>query len=238
MSNSWKIYKSFLLIKYLLLTFHFTNFFTNIIIFYRINILWIFLICLNKIIYIIAPERLDEGHAIKVTESDGSATIKVTVGYPQGEQSELDVDVALMVYRASDYEEGNPPIDQLTTKTITGILKGDSRPVTLHMLISASIVFILLTTMLGDFHLPNTVTGWWAISSGPLFYAFAIISLFIAIAILGPIKASMTMNLEPVSSILLGFLILNQSLTNQQILGSAIVIISILLIQQSNKKKI
>ena len=27
--------------------------------------------------------------AIKVTESDGSATIKVTVGYPQGEQSEL-----------------------------------------------------------------------------------------------------------------------------------------------------
>ena len=34
-----------------------------------------------------------------------------------------------MVYRASDYEEGNPPIDQLTTKTITGILRGDSRPV-------------------------------------------------------------------------------------------------------------
>ena len=50
---------------------------------------------------------------------------------------------------------------------------------------------------------------------------------------IAPIKASMTMNLEPVSSILLGFLILNQSLTNQQILGSAIVIISILLIQIS-----
>ena len=67
--------------------------------------------------------------AIKVTESDGSATIKVTVGYPQGEQSQLDAEVSLMVYRAVDYEEGNPPIDELTTKTITGILKGDSRPV-------------------------------------------------------------------------------------------------------------
>ena len=67
--------------------------------------------------------------AIKVTEADGSATIKVTVGYPQGEQSELDAEVSLMVYRAVDYEEGNPPIDQLTTKTIAGILKGDSRPV-------------------------------------------------------------------------------------------------------------
>ena len=116
--------------------------------------------------------------------------------------------------------------------------KGDSRPVTLHMLIAASAVFIVLTTVLGDFHLPNTVTGWWAFTSGPFFYAFAIISLFIAIAILGPIKASMTMNLEPVSSMLLGFVILNQSLSNQQILGSAIVIISILLIQQSNKKNI
>jgi|TARA_B110000263_G_C15306064_1_gene510434 drug/metabolite transporter (DMT)-like permease len=115
--------------------------------------------------------------------------------------------------------------------------KGDSRPVTLHMLISASIVFIILTATLGEFHLPNTIIGWWAFSSGPFFYSFAIISLFIAIAILGPIKASMTMNLEPISSMLLGFLILNQSLNNQQVFGSAVVIISILLIQQSNKQK-
>jgi len=67
--------------------------------------------------------------SIKVTEADGSATIKVTVGYPQGEQSQLDTDVALKVYRASDYAEGGAPIDELTTKTITGLLKGDSRPI-------------------------------------------------------------------------------------------------------------
>ncbi len=67
--------------------------------------------------------------AIKVTESDGSATIKVTVGYPQGEQSELDVDVAMHVYKASDYADGNPPIDTLTLKSITGLLRGDSKSV-------------------------------------------------------------------------------------------------------------
>ena len=67
--------------------------------------------------------------SIKVTEADGSATIKVTVGYPQGEQSQLDTDVVLKVYRASDYAEGGAPIDELTTKTITGLLKGDSRPI-------------------------------------------------------------------------------------------------------------
>ena len=54
--------------------------------------------------------------AIKVTESDGSA--RITVGYPQGEQSELDVDVAMHVYKASDYTNGNPPVDTLTVKSI------------------------------------------------------------------------------------------------------------------------
>ena len=67
--------------------------------------------------------------AIKVTESDGSATIKVTVGYPQGEQSELDVDVAMHVYKASDYANGNPPVDTLTVKSIEGLIRGDSRSV-------------------------------------------------------------------------------------------------------------
>ena len=67
--------------------------------------------------------------AIKVTESDGSATIKVTVGYPQGEQSELDVDVAMHVYKATDYANGNPPVDTLTVKTIEGLIRGDSRAV-------------------------------------------------------------------------------------------------------------
>ena len=38
--------------------------------------------------------------AIKVTESDGSATIKVNVGYPQGEQAQIDAEVSLMVYKA------------------------------------------------------------------------------------------------------------------------------------------
>ena len=41
----------------------------------------------------------------------------------------MDADVLLRVYKASDYDTGNPPVDELTTKTITGILKGDSRPI-------------------------------------------------------------------------------------------------------------
>ncbi|OIR20789.1 MAG: hypothetical protein BEU01_00735 [Marine Group III euryarchaeote CG-Epi4] len=67
--------------------------------------------------------------AFKVTENDGSAELRVTIGYPQGEQSELDVEIAMHVYKASDYADGNPPIDTLTVKTIEGLMRGDSKAI-------------------------------------------------------------------------------------------------------------
>jgi PKD repeat protein len=67
---------------------------------------------------------------IFVTSSNGSATISVSVGYPQGESSSLDVEVGLLIYHATDYAEGNPPIGLAGMKYIDSILRGDSRPIT------------------------------------------------------------------------------------------------------------
>lgn len=110
---------------------------------------------------------------------------------------------------------------------------GDSRPVTLHMLTAASILFVVVTAALGEFALPETTQGWWAFSTGPFFYAFAIISIFIAMSILGPIRSSMTMNLEPVSSMVFGFVILGQALTGLQMLGAVLVIVAVLAVQRA-----
>lgn len=110
---------------------------------------------------------------------------------------------------------------------------GDSRPVTLHMLSAASFVFIIVTAALGEFALPDTARAWWAFSTGPFFYAFAIVSIFVAMSILGPIRTSMTMNLEPVSSMVLGFVLLDQALNGLQILGAALVIVAVLTIQRT-----
>ena len=49
----------------------------------------------------------------------------------------MDVEVGLLVYRASDYSEGNPPIDSLTVKSINGILRGDSRPISFTWAVSS-----------------------------------------------------------------------------------------------------
>ena len=65
----------------------------------------------------------------RVIEKDGSVELKVTVEYPQGEEAQLDVGVSMHVYKASDYANGNPPIDTLTFKTISGLMKGDSESI-------------------------------------------------------------------------------------------------------------
>ncbi len=110
---------------------------------------------------------------------------------------------------------------------------GDSRPITFHMLGAASIACIAVTAVAGEFALPHTTQGWWAFTIGPSFYAFAIVSLFIAMSALGPIRTAMTMNLEPVSSMIFGFLILSQALTGLQIFGAGLVIVAVLAVQRT-----
>ncbi|MEK9796693.1 MAG: DMT family transporter, partial [Alphaproteobacteria bacterium] len=86
--------------------------------------------------------------------------------------------------------------------------EGDSRPVTLHMMVSATTIFAVITWAAGDFALPSTATGWTAFALGPMAYAAAIVTIFIAMSLAGPVPTSLSMNLEPVASMLFGFLAL------------------------------
>jgi len=108
---------------------------------------------------------------------------------------------------------------------------GDSRPVTLHMMASATVVCILLTLAFGEFSLPAGGPGWWSFIGGPLIYAMAIISFFIAMSKLGPFRTTLTMNLEPISSMVFGFALLGQVLTGWQMFGAALVIAAVLTVQ-------
>ncbi len=115
--------------------------------------------------------------------------------------------------------------------------RGDSRPVTLHMLTSATAAYAIVTLALGDAALPATVAGLWAFFGGPLFYAFAIIAIFIAMSKLGPFRTALTMNLEPVSAAILGFVLLGQSLNPLQVFGIALVIAAVVFVQLSRARE-
>jgi drug/metabolite transporter (DMT)-like permease len=104
-----------------------------------------------------------------------------------------------------------------------------AQPVALHMLASAAVIYLVICAALGHFILPTDQTGWIALGGTTLCYMCAAIGLYSAIALLGPVKAALMLNIEPIYSMLFGFLLLGQSLTPVQILGAACVVAAITL---------
>jgi drug/metabolite transporter (DMT)-like permease len=108
---------------------------------------------------------------------------------------------------------------------------GDSRPVTLHMLASAVAAYLLACLLTGLFALPETRLGWIGFAGTPVFYTFSIIGLFVGVSLVGPIRSALVMNLEPVWSVVFGYLLLGQTLTPLQILGIGLVLTAILAVR-------
>ncbi len=124
--------------------------------------------------------------------------------------------------------------------TVSGRVRGDgdSRPVTLHMLATAIAIFTLVALLHGGVQLPHTPLAWAAFIAAPLFYSFGIITLFVVIAEIGPVKTSLLMNIEPVTSVMLGFLLLDQRLGHSQLLGIALVVSAVLLIESAKLRRV
>jgi probable blue pigment (indigoidine) exporter len=107
--------------------------------------------------------------------------------------------------------------------------RNPAQPVALHMMVSAAVIYVVVCLALGDFHLPQDSTGWAALTGTTLCYMFGATGLYSAIALLGPVRAALMLNIEPVYSMVFGFLLLGQSLTPVQVLGAACVVAAITL---------
>ena len=108
---------------------------------------------------------------------------------------------------------------------------GDSRPVTLNMAASATVTAILIALLTGDVAAPASATGWTAFTVSTLMFSFAIIFMFVAMTMIGPVRMALTMNLEPVASMLLGVFLLGQAMTPIQVAGGALVIAAVLMVR-------
>jgi drug/metabolite transporter (DMT)-like permease len=106
--------------------------------------------------------------------------------------------------------------------------KGDSRPVTLYMAASASIVLFVLCAASGDFALPSSTAGWIGFLAAAAFYGFAMITFFIAISMIGPVRASLLSYAEAVIDAGLGVIVLGQALTLVQVVGILLVIVALI----------
>lgn len=113
----------------------------------------------------------------------------------------------------------------------------DSRPITLHMLGIALIIFTAVALSFGNVVLPNTPYAWFGFLAGPIFYTFGIITLFVVNSEIGPVKTSMIMNIEPVTSVALGFLLLDQRLLPIQLFGISVVVGTVLFMESAKQSQ-
>jgi drug/metabolite transporter (DMT)-like permease len=104
---------------------------------------------------------------------------------------------------------------------------GDSRPLTLYMAAIAAVLLSALCAVRGQFVLPATTVGWIGFVGAAVFYGFAMISFFIAMSMVGPVRASLLSYTEPVIAAGLGVIVLGEPLSAVQVVGIALVIVAL-----------
>jgi drug/metabolite transporter (DMT)-like permease len=97
---------------------------------------------------------------------------------------------------------------------------------TLHMIMTATGIFALACILTGDVVFPATGRGWVGFVGAPLAYFVAIVGTMTAISVLGAVRTGFFMNFEAVGVILFAALILEQYMNGLQLVGAALVIVS------------
>lgn len=112
----------------------------------------------------------------------------------------------------------------LTIISARALSGADARAVTFYMQLTALLLFVVVALFTGDIVIPSGAVGIGAFIALPIFYAIAITTFFAALTIIGSVRTSLIMNFEPVATITLGYLVLNQVLTGLQLLGAGLVV--------------
>lgn len=102
-------------------------------------------------------------------------------------------------------------------------------PLLMTFWINAVGLLMIIPLIIGSLSFATGSGGAWALAAATVFYLIAILSQFEALARLPAARAAFLLNLEPVVSILLARLVLDESMTLTQASGVIIVISVIIL---------
>jgi drug/metabolite transporter (DMT)-like permease len=100
----------------------------------------------------------------------------------------------------------------------------DGRVRTATTMTIAGLVALATVGLQGGFHLPTAQAGWWGLATLTFLYGTAFTIMFTVLPRLGVVGNSAIMNVEPVFALVLGWLILGQSIAPVQVVGALIVV--------------
>jgi len=106
----------------------------------------------------------------------------------------------------------------------------DRQAVLLHSLAAGTVLFVLFFVLTNGVEVIGTRAGWIKVSGSGILLVFAYIAFYTGMKIIGPVKATMIMNIEPVLTIGLAAISLGERLSNIQLIGAVLLIGGIVLI--------
>ncbi|MEO8137809.1 MAG: DMT family transporter, partial [Betaproteobacteria bacterium] len=120
----------------------------------------------------------------------------------------------------------------LTTRWLKDV---DGRLRTLLATGTIAVITLAGGTIVGAFALPADGIGWLALALLGLFYSAAVTSLFVVLPRIGAVSNLGALNFEPVAVLVMGWVLLGQTMAPIQIAGAAIVIGAILALSAGKK---
>lgn len=108
---------------------------------------------------------------------------------------------------------------------------GDARPSTFWMVATAAVGAAIVTAAGGSPSLPDTGHGWLMLAIGTAIFTYAYVGFFVGMSMIGPVRASLLGNVEPVVALAVGWALLGETLGTIQLVGGAIVLAAILVLK-------
>lgn len=112
----------------------------------------------------------------------------------------------------------------------------DTSVFSLYLAIGACVISTVVAVSGEGYHLPYGETGWWAFSLMLLSFCAAFVATYSGVRLIGPVRISTVMNLEPIATILIAVALLGETLGNSQLLGGAVVITAVVLAQWPRRR--
>ena len=106
------------------------------------------------------------------------------------------------------------------------LLAVDGRVRSLYMMLAIVVLMGGIGWMREGFMPPQDMTGWAALACVAIFYAIAFTSFFVYLPRFGMLDNAAVMNFEPVAALLLGVLILDQTISPIQTVGVGLVLVA------------
>jgi drug/metabolite transporter (DMT)-like permease len=112
----------------------------------------------------------------------------------------------------------------------------DPQAVNFHCLAAGTVLFVVFLLITGGPARFVTQAGWLKLCVSSLTLGVGYVTFFAGLEIIGPFKTAMLMNLEPVTTVILAAILLDERLSSMQLLGAGLVIVGIILITGGFRK--